>query len=166
MPRHIQQKSPSAGSYPKAFEVLAPANYKLPAFCRTGLPRTTTLEVPTGGHLTPSAKRIDDIPLFSVVPEQTPPQQLPSRSEQRRGSQPMLLAAALHTSMSPSRQLGIASPEMFADTWRYGHGKLILMDCTFGICFQKVLLFVIIVIDENFRGVPAALFLFSAPLGN
>ncbi|RKO83507.1 hypothetical protein BDK51DRAFT_29388, partial [Blyttiomyces helicus] len=39
------------------------------------------------------------------------------------------------------------------------------MDGTFRICVQKVLLFIMLVIDENFKGVPTALFLLSAPLG-
>ncbi|RKO84973.1 hypothetical protein BDK51DRAFT_32645 [Blyttiomyces helicus] len=63
-------------------------------------------------------------------------------------------------------ELAIASPQMFAAAWQYGHGKLLLMDCTFGICLQKILLFVKLVIDENYKGVPVALFLVSATLGD
>ncbi|RKO84956.1 hypothetical protein BDK51DRAFT_8641, partial [Blyttiomyces helicus] len=62
-------------------------------------------------------------------------------------------------------ELGIASPPMLAEAWQYGDGKL-LMDGTFGICLYKILLIVMLVIDESYTGVPVALFLFSAPLGN
>ncbi|RKO84245.1 hypothetical protein BDK51DRAFT_49275 [Blyttiomyces helicus] len=55
---------------------------------------------------------------------------------------------------------------MLAAAWQYGHRKPILMDSTLGVCLQKILLFVKLVIDESSRGVPVALFLFSVPLGN
>ncbi|RKO92993.1 hypothetical protein BDK51DRAFT_28406 [Blyttiomyces helicus] len=55
---------------------------------------------------------------------------------------------------------------MLAAAWEYGHRKLILMDSTFSVCLQKILLLVMLVIDENHRGVPVALFLFFAPLRN
>ncbi|RKO93259.1 hypothetical protein BDK51DRAFT_30087 [Blyttiomyces helicus] len=62
-------------------------------------------------------------------------------------------------------ELGIASPLMLAAAWEYGHRKLILMDGTLGACLQKILLFVMLAIDENYCGVPVGLFLFSALLG-
>ncbi|RKO82786.1 hypothetical protein BDK51DRAFT_32840 [Blyttiomyces helicus] len=55
---------------------------------------------------------------------------------------------------------------MLAAAWHYGHGKLILMDGTFGVCLQKILLFVVLVIDENYERVPVALFMFLAPTSN
>ncbi|RKO88739.1 hypothetical protein BDK51DRAFT_1876, partial [Blyttiomyces helicus] len=63
-------------------------------------------------------------------------------------------------------ELGIASPSMLAAAWQYGDGKLILMEGTFGVCLQNILLFVMLLIEENYYGVPIALFLFSAPLRN
>ncbi|RKO84214.1 hypothetical protein BDK51DRAFT_37586 [Blyttiomyces helicus] len=63
-------------------------------------------------------------------------------------------------------ELGIASSAMLAAAWQYGHSKVILMDGTFSVCLQKILFFVMLAIDESNHGVPMALFLFSAPLGN
>ncbi|RKO87741.1 hypothetical protein BDK51DRAFT_29331 [Blyttiomyces helicus] len=70
------------------------------------------------------------------------------------------------TASSDQFELWIASPPMLEAAWHHGHGKLILMDSTFGVSLQKILFFVVLVIDENYKGVPVALFLFSAPTGN
>lgn len=50
--------------------------------------------------------------------------------------------------------------------WKYGHKKLIMIDGTFGISVQKILLFVVLAIDENSKGIPLAMIHFSAPAGN
>lgn len=51
-------------------------------------------------------------------------------------------------------------------TWKYGHGNQIMLDGTFGVCDSKVLLFIVMGVDENWKGVSLVFFLFSAPSGN
>lgn len=60
----------------------------------------------------------------------------------------------------------ISSQEMKEAAWKYGHRKQIIMDGTFGVCDKKLLLFIIMGIDELNSGVPLAFLLFSAPSGN
>ncbi|RKO93452.1 hypothetical protein BDK51DRAFT_51538 [Blyttiomyces helicus] len=235
----LNQLFPNAASYPAKIILRRQVPQSI-RDARARLPRRTTLELPAGGHPTPSAKRMDVIAFSSVVTERTTPRQLPSRSKQRRGGRPVLLAAALHTSMSLSSafylprhdgntrfwwtkddiasfrrillgellsinpelsaeqniqtfltsllddktedirqavfhylpktdindcfELGIASPEMFAAAWqsRQTHSN--------GRHIQNLPpespLFVMVVMDENLKGVPVALFRFSAHLGN
>ena len=50
-------------------------------------------------------------------------------------------------------ELGISTPEQRKAAWKYGHGKLILMDGTFNVSDKRVLLFIVMVIDENWKGV-------------
>ena len=81
-----------------------------------------------------------------------------------------LKVAAFHyaalTTETERFELGIATPAMLDAAWAYAHGKLLMMDGTFGITKQKILLFVVIALDESRRGVPVALLLFSAPRHN
>lgn len=70
------------------------------------------------------------------------------------------------TTVSERFQACIASKEMEEATWRYGHRAQIILDGTFGVCDRRVLLFVIMAVDEENRGVPLVFFLFSAPAGN
>ena len=60
----------------------------------------------------------------------------------------------------------IATPEMWEAAWKYAHQSQIILDGTFGVCDKKILLFIIMGIDENKKGVPLAFLLFSAPSGN
>jgi len=60
----------------------------------------------------------------------------------------------------------IQTSEMQEATWRYTHGKQLILDGTFGICNSKVLLFICMGVDEENKGVPLSFFLFSAPTGN
>ncbi|KAJ6560824.1 hypothetical protein DFH09DRAFT_1482414 [Mycena vulgaris] len=60
----------------------------------------------------------------------------------------------------------IATDEMNEAAWKYGHENQIIVDGTFGICNSRVLLFIVMVIDENRKGVPVAFLMFSAPTGN
>ncbi|RKO91119.1 hypothetical protein BDK51DRAFT_46036 [Blyttiomyces helicus] len=64
-----------------------------------------------------------------------------------------------NTATSDCFKLGITSPPSCR---RDGHEKLIFMDGTFAIRLQKMLLFMVLVINEKYKGVPVALFLFSA----
>ncbi|KAI0681652.1 hypothetical protein BC835DRAFT_1489398, partial [Cytidiella melzeri] len=60
----------------------------------------------------------------------------------------------------------IATSEMRAAAWKYGHHSQVLLDGTFGISDKKMLLFIVMGIDEANRGVPLAFLLFSAPASN
>ena len=60
----------------------------------------------------------------------------------------------------------IATPEMKKAAWRYCHRKQVMIDGTFGLSTSRLLLWVALGVDERNRGVPVALFLFSAPTGN
>ena len=60
----------------------------------------------------------------------------------------------------------ISTSEMDEATWKYIHGKQIILNGTFGVCSSHMLLFIAMGVDEDGKGVPLALFLFSAPTGN
>jgi hypothetical protein len=60
----------------------------------------------------------------------------------------------------------IATDEMNEAAWKYGHESQIILDGTFGVCDSRVLLFIVMAVDENRKGVPIAFLLFSAPTGN
>ncbi|KAF7355782.1 MULE domain-containing protein [Mycena sanguinolenta] len=60
----------------------------------------------------------------------------------------------------------IATDEMNEASWKYGHENQIIVDGTFGICDSRLLLFIVMVVDENRKGIPVAFLLFSAPTGN
>jgi hypothetical protein len=50
----------------------------------------------------------------------------------------------------------IATQEMRETAWRYGHENQIIVDGTFGVCDSRILLFIIMVVDENKKGIPVA----------
>lgn len=60
----------------------------------------------------------------------------------------------------------IATSEMKEAAWKYAHHSQVLLDGTFGISDKKMLLFIVMGVDEANRGVPLAFLLFSAPEGN
>ncbi|KAK7026686.1 hypothetical protein VNI00_015559 [Paramarasmius palmivorus] len=60
----------------------------------------------------------------------------------------------------------VATPEMKEASWKYAHNSQIILDGTFGICDRKILLFIIMGIDEERKGVPLAFLFFSAPSQN
>ncbi|EIW51328.1 uncharacterized protein TRAVEDRAFT_89895, partial [Trametes versicolor FP-101664 SS1] len=60
----------------------------------------------------------------------------------------------------------IATKEMKEASWTYAHNSQIILDGTFGLCDKKLLLFIIMGLDAQKRGVPLAFLLFSAPSGN
>lgn len=63
-------------------------------------------------------------------------------------------------------EICIATPEMVDAAWSYSHKSQIILDGTFGICNAKMLLFIVMGVDEKNRGVPLAFLLFSAPSEN
>ena len=70
-----------------------------------------------------------------------------------------------HTQQSECLKVCISTPEMNTVAWKYTHGKQLILDGTFGVCSSCLLLF-IMGINEDQKGVPLALSLFSAPTGN
>ncbi|KAJ7734048.1 hypothetical protein DFH07DRAFT_754523, partial [Mycena maculata] len=63
-------------------------------------------------------------------------------------------------------EVAIANDEMNRAAWTYGHESQIILDGTFGVCDSRLLLFIVMTVDENRKGVPVAFLLFSAPTGN
>lgn len=70
------------------------------------------------------------------------------------------------TSQNDRFEVCISTKEMRDATWKHAHHGQIHLDGTFGVCNKKVLLFIVMAVDEANRGVPLAFFLFSAPSGN
>lgn len=60
----------------------------------------------------------------------------------------------------------ISTKPMDEAAWSYAHQKQLILDGTFGVCSSRLLLFIAMGIDDEGKGVPLALFLFSAPTGN
>ncbi|HEV7737858.1 MAG TPA: hypothetical protein VGO47_10870, partial [Chlamydiales bacterium] len=60
----------------------------------------------------------------------------------------------------------IQTDRMKEASWKYGHQKQIMFDGTFGVANSRVLLFIVLAIDETKKGVPLAFLFFSAPTGN
>ena len=60
----------------------------------------------------------------------------------------------------------ISTPEMKAAAWKYAYKSQIILDSTFGVCTRKLLLLIVMGVDEKSRCVPLAFLLFSAPSGN
>jgi hypothetical protein len=81
-----------------------------------------------------------------------------------------LKTAALH--YKPRRtdadrlEIIISTPEQQEYAWKYGHQSLILLDGTFGISKHKLLLFIIMVIDNNGKGIPITFIIFTPPPNN
>ncbi|KIO25195.1 hypothetical protein M407DRAFT_25419 [Tulasnella calospora MUT 4182] len=84
--------------------------------------------------------------------------------------QPILYNAVLHyqprTEAKERFSACIASAEMEKATWKYGHRSQIILDGTFGLCDSRLLLFIVMAVDEEGHGVPLCFMLFSAPTGN
>ncbi|KAJ3728663.1 hypothetical protein C8R42DRAFT_567556, partial [Lentinula raphanica] len=59
-------------------------------------------------------------------------------------------------------EICISTPEMDQAARRYAHHSQFILDGTFGICSSRLLLFIALAIDEERKGVPIALFIFSA----
>ncbi|KAJ6557769.1 hypothetical protein B0H19DRAFT_945764 [Mycena capillaripes] len=55
----------------------------------------------------------------------------------------------------------LTTPEQKIMAWKYGHKRQVLMDLTFGVCLGRVLLTILMAIDENNHGLPIGAFLFS-----
>jgi hypothetical protein len=60
----------------------------------------------------------------------------------------------------------VATLDMCEAAWKYGHESQIILDGTFGVCNKKILLFIVMGVDEWEKGIPLAFLLFSALSGN
>ncbi|KAJ7763793.1 hypothetical protein B0H16DRAFT_1310984 [Mycena metata] len=56
----------------------------------------------------------------------------------------------------------LQTPEPRQLAWKFGHKKQMLMDLTFGVCNGRALLAILMVIDDQNKGLPVALMLFTA----
>ncbi|KAJ7610601.1 hypothetical protein DFH06DRAFT_1016591 [Mycena polygramma] len=83
---------------------------------------------------------------------------------------PTIAEAVFHYSARASKgerfEACVATDEMNAAAWKYGYENQIILDGTFGICDSRLLLFIVMVVDENRKGIPVAFLMFSAPTGN
>ncbi|CAG8813966.1 10160_t:CDS:1, partial [Cetraspora pellucida] len=60
-------------------------------------------------------------------------------------------------------EIGLSTLEQRELAWTYGHQNLLIFDGTFTICDNRILLFALLVLDEDHRSIPVAYFLFSLP---
>jgi hypothetical protein len=60
----------------------------------------------------------------------------------------------------------VAIREMVEASWTYGRQSQIILDGTFGVCDRKILLFILMAIEEKQKGVPLAFLFFLAPSHN
>ena len=82
----------------------------------------------------------------------------------------MLRDAVFHYSPRATRgerfEVCIATQDMSEGAWKYSHKSQIILDDTFGVCNNNILLFIMMGVDEQGKGVPLVFLLFSAPSGN
>lgn len=84
---------------------------------------------------------------------------------------PLLLEACFHYQGFQKGQKDgrlefcLATTEMTDAAWKYGHDSQIVIDGTFGFCNSRMLLFVVLAVNSNKKGVPIAFLFFSAPSG-
>jgi hypothetical protein len=77
-----------------------------------------------------------------------------------------IFSYAARTNQNDRFKMCIASKEMDNASWKYGHKNQIILDGTFGVCDSRLLLFIVMGVDERRKGIPLAFLLFSAPAGN
>jgi hypothetical protein len=59
--------------------------------------------------------------------------------------------------------LGFSTKQQCELAWKHGHQKMLFMDGTFGVSKDRILLFIMLVIDGSGNGVPVAQFIFTTP---
>ncbi|KAJ3907755.1 hypothetical protein F5879DRAFT_986170 [Lentinula edodes] len=62
-------------------------------------------------------------------------------------------------------EICISTSEMDECAQKYAHHSQLVLDGTFGVCSSRLLLFIALAVDEDNKGIPIALFLFSAETG-
>ncbi|KAJ8089484.1 hypothetical protein PM082_014736 [Marasmius tenuissimus] len=84
--------------------------------------------------------------------------------------QPELANAIFHYSARASAderfEVCVSTKQMDEHAWKHIHQNQLVLDGTFGVCTSRLLLFIALGVDEEKKGLPVALFLFSAPTGN
>jgi hypothetical protein len=63
-------------------------------------------------------------------------------------------------------ELFIATPNMEQAAWAYVHKSQLILDGTFGVSSSRLLLWIAMGLDAQGKGIPVAMFLFSAPAGS
>ncbi|KAJ7926377.1 hypothetical protein B0H13DRAFT_1599629, partial [Mycena leptocephala] len=56
----------------------------------------------------------------------------------------------------------LSTPEQRQFAWKFGHGKQMLMDLTFCVCNGRALLAILMILDDQNKGLPIAFILFTA----
>ncbi|KAJ3860770.1 hypothetical protein EV359DRAFT_75017 [Lentinula novae-zelandiae] len=86
-----------------------------------------------------------------------------------RSFRPEIAAAVFHYSAQADAgdqfEICISTPEMDDCACKYAHHSQLVLDGTFGVCSSRLLLFIALTVDEDNKGIPVALFLFSAETG-
>ncbi len=107
------------------------------------------------------------------IPQRSKPEENLHRwfSPNTSASDPLLTASCLHyqphiAATEHTREqrfeLIIATPQMREAAWRHGHGQLLHMDLTFGVCTAQTLLLILLVADKHGKGIPLAYIIFTA----
>jgi len=60
----------------------------------------------------------------------------------------------------------IATPDMEEASWAHVHSSQLILDGTFGLSSSRLLMWIAMGVDPEGKGIPVAIFLFSAPTGN
>ena len=68
--------------------------------------------------------------------------------------------------MEERLKICLSTKEMTEAAWTYCHKGQLVLDGTFGLCTSRLLVWIALGVDNGGRGVPVAIFLFSAPTGN
>ncbi|PKK70127.1 hypothetical protein RhiirC2_780101 [Rhizophagus irregularis] len=63
-------------------------------------------------------------------------------------------------------EIGILTKDQRELAWSFGHENILLLDGTFGVCNRKILLFILMILDQQRQGIPIAYFIFSPPSQN
>jgi hypothetical protein len=56
----------------------------------------------------------------------------------------------------------VVTPAMTSAAWKYGYSNQMIMDGTFGLTKERILCFILMVVDDQRKGIPVGFLLFSA----
>ncbi|KAF7293640.1 hypothetical protein MIND_01143400 [Mycena indigotica] len=90
----------------------------------------------------------------------------PSSPDYKRDFAAVIFHYSARKSKAERFEIAISTPEMDVLSWKYAHQNQFIVDGTFGFSNSRLLLFIAMALDEDRKGVPIALFIFSAPSGN
>ncbi|CAG8436255.1 1797_t:CDS:2 [Scutellospora calospora] len=138
--------------------------YRLLPYIRSIAENLLNLNVSTTNILALNAKTVKNNVDINKNPTKNLDQFLRQNADQSE-LKDACLYYQLHTKETDRLKIIICNHEQQEYVWRYGYQNLILVDGTFGISKHKLLLFIIMVIDENNKGIPIA-FIFFTPSSN